>query len=277
MRYLVLGSAGKIGRHLVKYLQTQGHDVFTWDLASSVWEDLRVENRINDALDEVDFVFFLAYDVGGSSYLKKYQDTFEFIDNNVLIMMHTFNSLKRYNKPFIFVSSEMANLGFSTYGILKSVGDCYVRSLGSIVTKLWNTYSTDQANSSKAHAINDFINMAKKDKKITLKTNGKEERQLLYVDDCCECLYTLSKNYNVIDRNKEIHIASFKWTSILETAETVARLCGNVPVITSEHSDMTHKNVKIEPNPYVLEFWKPKTSLENGILNIINYETTNMG
>ena len=114
--------------------------------------------------------------------------------------------------------------------------------------------------------------MAKTDGKIVIKTNGKEERQLLYVNDCCECLYILSQNYHNIDRNKEIHIASFRWVSIMEIAKLISNLIGNVPIETSDALDSTHQNIKIEPDSYVLNFWKPKTSLETGILKIIDHQ-----
>ena len=45
-----------------------------------------------------DFIFFLAFDVGGSRYLKKYQNTFDFISNNMRIMENTFSILKKERK-----------------------------------------------------------------------------------------------------------------------------------------------------------------------------------
>ena len=75
------------------------------------------------------FVFFLAFDVGGSRYLKKYQHTFDFINNNTHLMAQAFDALNKYNKPFVFASSQMSNMSYSPYGVLKRVGELYTKSL----------------------------------------------------------------------------------------------------------------------------------------------------
>jgi len=34
-------------------------------------------------------------------------------------MENTFSLIKKYNKKFIFASSQMSNMGYSNYGVLK--------------------------------------------------------------------------------------------------------------------------------------------------------------
>jgi hypothetical protein len=58
----------------------------------------------------------------------------------------------------------------------------------------------------------------------------------------------------------------------MEIAKLISNLIGNVPIETSDALDSTHQNIKIEPDSYVLNFWKPKTSLETGILKIIDHQ-----
>ena len=54
-----------------------------------------------------DFVFFLAFDVGGSRYLKKYQHTFKFIDNNARMLAGAFEYLAEYKKTiYICIISD---------------------------------------------------------------------------------------------------------------------------------------------------------------------------
>jgi nucleoside-diphosphate-sugar epimerase len=270
MKYLILGSEGKIGRHLSKFLLKEGHEIKKFDIVMGPEYDLRVKNELlTESLKWCDFVFFLAYDIGGANYIQKNQHSYNYIHNNVSIMKETFGQIEKFKKPFIFTSSEMTGIPASTYGLLKSLGDAYVKSLGGFVTKLWNVYCVESTQSEKSHAINDFVFMAIRDKVIKLRTNGQEQRQFLYGDDCAECLYALSKNYDKIDRSKEINIARFEWVSVLATAELIANYFGDVSVIPSDKLDATHNNIRIEPNPYVLEFWQPKTSLCDGIENII--------
>ena len=87
MRYLILGSEGQIGGHLQDYLRSKGHSVTEFDIEITSDHDLRKQNNkeLYHALKYADFVFFLAFDVGGSRYLKKYQETFEFYRNNMMI------------------------------------------------------------------------------------------------------------------------------------------------------------------------------------------------
>ncbi len=121
MKYLVLGSAGQIGLELCMFLRNQGHEVIEFDIESDPSQDLRIQGILDEYIKSTDFVMFLAFDVGGSRYLKKYQHTYEFIDNNVRLTLFTFETIKKYNKPFIFASSQMANMSYSPYGVCKSI------------------------------------------------------------------------------------------------------------------------------------------------------------
>ncbi len=125
MKYLVLGSEGQVGLELCKFLKNEGHEVLEFDIAKNSSQDLRIPNIIDDLVKESDFVMFLAFDVGGSRYLKKYQHTYDFIENNTKLTLFTYESLKKHNKPFIFASSQMANMSYSPYGVCKSLGEIY--------------------------------------------------------------------------------------------------------------------------------------------------------
>ena len=84
MKVTILGSSGQIGAQLSEYLKGKGHEVTDIDIANGPQYDLRVypNTVVEKAIETADFVFFLAFDVGGSRYLKKYQHTFQFINNN---------------------------------------------------------------------------------------------------------------------------------------------------------------------------------------------------
>ena len=270
MKHLVLGSSGQIGYHLTNILNLQGEKIIYFDIVNSQSQDLRIYNNplLEKSIKECDYIHFLAFDIGGSLYMQKYQDTFNFISNNIKIMNNTFDLIKKYNKPFTFASSQMSNMSYSTYGVLKAIGEKYTKSLGGIVVKFWNVYGYE-TDEEKSHVITDFIQMAKENKIIKMRTNGKESRQFLYGDDCAECLIALSKQYNNINRNKSLHITNFKWNTILEIAQIVNEFipCDIIPSIETDTVQLDKKN---EPDSYILNFWKPKTSLKDGIGNIIN-------
>ena len=88
MKILVLGSAGQIGESLVKYLKNQNHEVVEFDIVDKSENDLRIEGVLENIIEDIDFVFFLAFDVGGSRYLEKYQKNYSFVDNNIKLMSY---------------------------------------------------------------------------------------------------------------------------------------------------------------------------------------------
>ena len=265
MKYLILGSSGIIGLALTKYLIKKGHKVYGMDIEQAPNEDLRLpRNRLLiDRVNKCDFIFFLAYDIGGATCVKDYQNSFRYIHNNISIMKETFEILKEYKNPFIFSSSEMANMSYSAYGCLKAIGEYYSKSLNQPIVKLWNIYGIEH-DRKKFHVVADFIRMALEDQQIRMITTGEEERQMLFIDDACECLEILSKKFNDIPSNQEIHIAGFKWYTIRDVAEEIS-LNFHVPVVPGKQQDLTHKGQKFEPNKFILKYWKPKTSLKKGI------------
>jgi nucleoside-diphosphate-sugar epimerase len=266
MKYLVLGSEGQIGLELCQYLKNKGHEVVEFDIIKDPKQDLRIPDVLDTIMKDVDFVMFLAFDVGGSRYLKKYQHTYEFVENNLALTLHTFKSIKKFNKPFIFASSQMANMSYSPYGLLKSMGEICTTSLNGLTVKFWNVYGPEH-DLEKSHVITDFILKAKQGK-IEMLTDGSEVRQFLHAEDCSNALEILSLNYNDIDRNKNLHITSFEWNSILEVAKIIQEY---IPceIVASTETDDVQKNKKNEPDPYILDYWKPKISLREGINKII--------
>ena len=271
MKYLVLGSSGQIGEALVAKIQeTAGNEVLLFDLENHPTQDLRInKNELLDTLvKESDFVFFLAFDVGGSRYLATYQNTYEFVSNNIKILDQTFDVLKKYNKPFIFASSQMANMSYSSYGLLKSVGEKTTEILGGIVVKFWNVYGLEH-DTKKFHVITDLIIKAAKTGTIDLMTDGTEERQFLYADDCSECLIGLSKKYNEIPRDNQLHVTNFEWTNILNVASIISSHFPNSKVIPAAGKDEVQKNKRNEPDTFILNYWKPKTLLTDGIAHIV--------
>ena len=268
MKYLILGSAGQVGAELCKFLKKEGHEVIEFDVASNIWHDLRRPGVLDSFIEDCDFVMFLAFDVGGSRYLKKYQHTYEFINNNVKLTLNTFETIKKYNKPFIFASSQMANMSYSPYGICKSIGEIYTKSLNGLTVKFWNVYGPEH-DMEKSHVITDFILKAKEGK-ITMMTDGKEERQFLHAEDCSNALMILSQKYDEIDRDENLHITNFEWNTILEVAEIIKE---TIPceIIPSTEIDTVQLNKRNEPDQYILKYWKPKISLKEGINKIITF------
>ena len=243
----------------------------TYDIAARPEQDLRIPNHpvLDELIHDSDFVFFLAWDVGGSVYLARYQDTFDFIQNNLKIIVNTFEILERQKKPFIFASSQMANMSYSSHGLTKSVAEKVTSVIGGITVKFWNVYGVEH-DPEKTHAITDFINKAHDTGVINMLTDGTESRQMLHADDCSECLYLLSQRYAELPRDQEYHITSFEWTTMLDIAHMIAEHFPGTVVKPAASKDLVQKDKRNEADTSILQYWQPKIKLADGIKRVIN-------
>ena len=273
MRITILGSSGQIGAYLTEYLRNKGHDVIEFDKVDADWQDMTIipNLSLDNAIEKSDFVFFLAFDVGGSRYLKKYQHTFKFIDNNTRMMANAFGYLEQYKVPFIFASSQMSNMSYSPYGAMKRVGELYTKSLGGLIVKFWNVYGIEK-DIEKSHVITDFIRKGFETGKIDMLTDGTEKREFLYAEDCCEALEKVMEEYETLDSDDNLHITSFDSTTILDIANIIRQLFLSdhkiITLIPSEAKDEVQKDARNEADSYILKLWKPKTSIRDGIKKV---------
>jgi len=211
--------------------------------------------------------------VGGSHYLKKYQHTFNFINNNVRMMANVFGLIEQYEKPFVFASSQMSSMSYSPYGVLKRVGELYTKSLNGLIVKFWNVYGIER-DMEKAHVITDFIHKGFKTGDINMMTDGREEREFLYAEDCCEALETIMGCYDQFSSTDELHITTGVSTSILEIAQNIQSLFKSIgkeiKISPSSSKDEVQKDARNIPDPYIRKWWTPKTTVVDGISKVFD-------
>lgn len=273
MKVLVLGSHGTVGISVCKYFQEKGHTVIPWDIKFSDSCDLRIAGNLDTILPTVDFVLFLAFDVGGSKYNI---NSIDYINNNVKILMNTFTSLSICARPFIHTTSQMSSMNHNSYGVLKRLAEMYTTHLGGVNLKLWNVYGNEPINE-KSHVIPDFIHQAIENKCIQMRTTGHEIRQFLYCDDFSAGIYTIFENYGQFEKKKEcIDISNYQWISIKEVAMLIGEIAAEkygttVEIKDGTECDLFHAGVLVEPQNSMLDtLWSPKISLKEGISNIFN-------
>ena len=275
MKIAILGSSGQIGSYLTEYLRKKNHEVFEFDIVNGEYQDMtHIPNAyLRNAIMGSDFVFFLSFDVGGSHYLKKYQHTFKFINNNARMMVNVFGLIEQYEKPFVFASSQMSSMSYSPYGVLKRVGELYTKSLNGLIVKFWNVYGIER-DMEKAHVITDFIHKGFKTGDINMMTDGREEREFLYAEDCCEALETIMGCYDQFSSTDELHITTGVSTSILEIAQNIQSLFKSIgkeiKISPSSSKDEVQKDARNIPDPYIRKWWTPKTTVVDGISKVFD-------
>ena len=274
MRIAILGSSGQIGAYLTDYLREKGHEVTEFDVVNGDEQDLtKIPNtKLMHDIRLADFVFFLAFDVGGSRYLKKYQHTYDFINNNARLMVNVFQYLAEYRKPFVFASSQMSNMSYSPYGVMKRVGELYTQTLKGLTVHFWNVYGIE-SDPEKSHVITDFIRRGFEEGEFEMLTDGTEERQFLYAEDCCEALETIMNCYSDFKSDDPLHITSFRGNTIKEVAEIIQgqfNLIGkhDVKIKPGLAKDSVQLDKRNQPNNYITGWWMPKTNLQDGIAKV---------
>ena len=281
-KILILGSEGQIGGNLVEFYEKQaGYEVIKFDIILGKIFDLRNYNNKNleKNIAKSDFIYFLAFDVGGSRYLKKYQKTYNFLVNNLLIMTNVFKLIKKHKKKFLFASSQMSNMDFSPYGTLKRLGEDVTKSLKGLYVKFWNVYGVEKE-LEKSHVITDFVLMALKNKKIKMLTSGTESREFLFADDCSLGMHTIMKKYDFLANQKnELHLTTSKKIKIIEIAKIIKKILKeksiNISIHPSKKIDSVQNNISNKSNNYLNKYWKPKTQIEVGIRKILEFYNTN--
>lgn len=267
MRYLVLGAKGMLGNEMVDFLKEKKEEIiiFNKKITKKNWTDLISK------MMQSDFVFFLAANVGGdgTDFMNESEKSFNFISSNIDLMSEVFDCLHFTKRPFIFASNHIVNDISSIHANIKKIGERYTESLGGLSVRFWNLYGF-QKNEKRFNVISNFIKQGLDNKKsIYCQTDGEEKRQFLYVKDCCEALYLLSKLFDNIKKthNKNyIDVTSFQWNTVGEVLEIVANqlecFCG-VSTIKAK------PRICYEPDSVILNHWRPKYRLEEGIKDLI--------
>jgi nucleoside-diphosphate-sugar epimerase len=212
---LVLGGAGTVGGALCRYLLEKGEQVISLDIKTSM--DIRVDNLYQYA--DVDYVWFLAWEVGGSKFLTNNKNLLNIMRNNTLICERVFSFLENTKLPFMFASTQLAAPD-TAYGVTKLLGEQWTRLLGGQMVKFWNVYGWEEPGE-KSHVIPDLILQGLENKHIKLLSNGEEKRQFIFMDDCVENMFHI-RNTGVLN----VDLTNGEWLEIREVAQLIAQRLG---------------------------------------------------
>ncbi len=258
IRNLVVGSEGFVGKPFCKYLENEGEEVVRFDIKRSEKEDARF-SEIN--LDEIDRVYFLAWDVGGAKYLYRKDAQFVQLDWNLKLLSNVMQQLNEKQTNFLFVSSQLAEECDTVYGVTKRLGEVWTKLLKGVRVRLWNVYGPIEEFNQRSHVISDFIYQAKNNKEIRMLTNGQEERQFVHINDVCRAFHMALENSleGVYD------VTSFEWCKVIDVANIISEYTG-AKVIPGERSGST----PLTPIKGKIKDWQPSISLREGLKKMID-------
>ena len=141
----------------------------------------------------------------------------------------------------------------------------HTKALDGLIVKFWNVYGIEN-DMDKAHVITDFINKGFDEGEFEMLTDGTEERQFLYAEDCCEALETVMNSYTDFSSDDPLHITSFHSNSIRQIADIIQGQFNMIgrpikikPGIAKDSVQLDKRN---EADNYILGWWVPKTTID---------------
>ena len=148
-----------------------------------------------------------------------------------------------------------------------------------MTVKFWNVYGIEH-DEEKSHVITDFLRKAFDGLEkggwstVEMLTDGTEERQFLYAEDGCEALETVRDKYDEFGREDPLHITSFNYSTVSEVASIITEIFHDegkgVTFVAANSKDEVQKDKRNEADPYIRQWWNPKTDLKDGIMRVFH-------
>lgn len=300
-KILATGCAGFVGSHLIESLLRKGYIVIGIDCFTDYYPRQIKEANISSALEnknfelirenisnmknfpKVDYVFHLAAQPGvRASWGKNFEI---YLRNNVLATQKLFEFYKNFKiKKFVYASSSSVYgdvelpmrensllKPISPYGVTKLAGEnlCYLYyknyEVPIVSLRYFTVYGPRQRPDM---AIYRFTKALLKGEEITVYGDGTQTRDFTYVEDVVEATIMAAES-NLV--GEVLNIGGGSRTSVNELIgimEGTIERRTKVKYSETQKGDVRHTWADISKAERLLG-WKPKTSLEQGLLRTI--------
>lgn len=301
MNILVTGGAGFIGRWVVKRLLENDHKVWILDnLSNGSVDNIRdlqqrnssitfVKGDIKDKqileklfINRFDICYHLAASINVQDSIDNPRNTFE---SDVVGTFNVLEKCKLTGTKFVYmstcmvyssaalergISEEHPTCPASPYAAAKLAGEelalSFYHSYGLpvVILRPFNTYGGYQKHNSEGGVVSIFIDKKLKNKPLCIYGDGKQTRDLLYVEDCAD--FVVEAGMSNKTNGKVINAGSGNDISIRDLAKLVAGEEGNIEFVPHIHPQSEIKKLLCDAS-YAEKIlgWKARVSLTEGI------------
>ncbi len=310
MKAFVSGGAGFIGSNLVDRLLDVGHEVTVYDNLSTgllqfleyardfdsfrlVEGDLLDEGFLSEAISGHEFVFHLAANADvrfGTEHPRRDLEQNTIVTNNVLEAMRK-NGISKiafastgsvYGDATVIPTPENAPFPIQTslYAASKMAGEGLIAAYcGGFGFQSWifRFVSILGERYTHGHVFDFYRKLKQNPSRLEVLGNGKQRKSYLYIQDCIDAmLFALEKS------NESVNVLNLGVDGYCEVNDSIGWICeelGVSPKLEYSGGDRGW----IGDNPFIFLDtskirdlgWKPKLSIQDGVLKTIQYLKTN--
>ena len=311
-RILLTGGLGFIGSNLAHKCLELGAEVTIYDCldpnsGGNLYNINDIKDSVNLVLSDIlhfedvcnhivgkDIVFNCA---ASTSHPFSMRDPMFDIDVNGKGVINLLEAVRRFNKDIKFIhlgtTTQLGKLHYSpadenhpefpmdVYSANKGVGEKYVLIYGGVydltvtVLRLPNVFGPRACiNSKDFNFVNYFIGLALQDKEITVYGDGKQLRNVLYIDDCVSALIEATQNNEAI--GGVFFAVGDEHYSVADIAKNIAKYVGSGSVKFIEWPnerkaiEMGNAVISNEKIKRMLK-WNPKYDLKSGLIRTKEY------
>ena len=297
MKILVTGGAGFIGRWVVKRF-IDNHEVIVLDNLNNgnkknlegfhgdpnfkfVEADILDRKALNEAFKEIDLCLHLAAQTSVQKSLDNPEETFQI---NVLGTHNILENCRKNNTKLVLVGTcmvydRMENNAITEEHPIKPVSPYagskiaaeelaisyfYGYGLPVVIVRPFNTYGPYQKSNTEGGVVSIFIQRHLDGKNLLVYGDCKQNRDLLYVEDCAD--FMLKAWICERDIGEVINAGTGRDISINNLALTICKDEARIRHITHHHPQSEiSKLVCNYSKAKKLLGWEPQTSIEEGI------------
>ena len=310
MKAFVSGGAGFIGSSLVDRLLDVGHEVTVYDNLSTgllqfleyargfdrfrlVEGDILDEDSLSEAIAGHEFVFHLAANADvrfGTEHPQRDLEQNTIVTNNVLEAMRK-NGISKiafastgsvYGDATVIPTPENAPFPIQTslYAASKLAGEGLIAAYcGGFGFQSWifRFVSILGERYTHGHVFDFYRKLKQNPSRLEVLGNGKQRKSYLYIQDCIDAmLFALEKS------NESVNVLNLGVDGYCEVNDSIGWICeelGVTPKLEYSGGDRGW----IGDNPFIFLDtsnirdlgWKPKLSIQDGVLKTIQYLKTN--
>ncbi len=295
MKIIITGGAGFIGTSLARLL-VKNHQVTIFDQRKPhidninfLYGDIKNSQEVIESIKNCDVVIHLAATLG---VINTEENPVLTLDTNMggtknVLEACRINDIKKiifssssevYGEPLKVPMEESdMPIPMTTYGVSKFAAEEYIKAywrnygIRYTIFRLFNVYGDEQATD---WVLPEFVDKAMKNDDITIHGDGTQVRAFCYVSDVAEAFSSVltKADGEIINVGNDTEPISIR--GLAEKIVSISKSKSSIKFIPFEKSNRNRIEIlrripSIEKAKKLLEY-KPKVSLEEGIIKVIN-------